>query len=747
MEAYGWVSRAPKYGMVYEWEIKNIDSAMDAKWAIDWFDALNELNIKLSATTIKTYGREVTHNMPVIAKTHPLYESLVDLPNESKKFFDQLAKRAKWKIMSDNLLGLRQAFLIDHYVVTYSPKGKDVATASTPISVFIPLIHNQVYQEEKRQIEKPDTQATIVMMKEELDGYVMREEYKLKINVPGQKREIDFPLKRDYDVVHPLTNKPMKLRDNYTGWLRYSIFSQPMQAKGLDPTERPLLQKRQYDIIKKKGKRTCFTCPRRAGKTIFLIEEAIKEIVKHNPKGKFRPTSVLFLWLSDKNLQPAINYLLKMKQSFGEIGDQIFHYDSKFNVFSFREGKNIKWSISFISCEWRNPGIGFFADAVFIDEAALVPRNIYDGIEPIITHEGASLMAASTMYKGVKKGWFYELLTEYEAHMLDYPDMDRAIIEHYDQSKPFEHFAGLRYTIDDSEFLTETEKNALKKKYSKDPERYLAELYSRFPDEGKALKYEWCVRTAEQLRINNYEYLCFGYDPALTKDKSALVIGGYNKHANKIAILEEHQLNKLDMGSYGPQVKQIKQLKTIVGPKYLNNPTNIFFAMDWTQKATAELLEMNDLTVDLRIAYHAGINISKSKTIYNELRVPKRELITAAQILIQNDKVIMTNDLKMLMEQLDSFYEVYNEETWHSIFEWEGTMNDDHVNAMLVMLYYFYDKMWLKYQIIKQKSTEETPNPNPNRKELRELRAEQAKAKKDETTKKANQQYWNDFIW
>lgn len=62
-------------------------------------------------------------------------------------------------------------------------------------------------------------------------------------------------------------------------------------------------------------------------------------------------------------------------------------------------------------------------------------------------------------------------------------DIDDIIIKAWNDETPLTHNAGLRYTIDDNEFLPEIEKARIKAQYAKDPVRYLCELYSRFPDE------------------------------------------------------------------------------------------------------------------------------------------------------------------------------------------------------------------------------------------------------------------------
>ena len=86
-------------------------------------------------------------------------------------------------------------------------------------------------------------------------------------------------------------------------------------------------------------------------------------------------------------------------------------------------------------------------------------------------------------------------------------DIDDIIINNRINGTPMTHYAGLRYTIDDNEFLPEVEKNAIKKQYSADPAKYLAELYSRFPDEGKIFKYEPTLRDSTALLVNNYKFI------------------------------------------------------------------------------------------------------------------------------------------------------------------------------------------------------------------------------------------------
>jgi hypothetical protein len=102
---------------------------------------------------------------------------------------------------------------------------------------------------------------------------------------------------------------------------------------------------------------------------------------------------------------------------------------------------------------------------------------------------------------------------------------DKAIIQWFDQPETFKRYSiGLRYTIDDAELIPEAEKESIKAKYSTDPEKYLAELYGRFPDEGKVFKYETSILLAEDVTKNKYKFVVMAHDPALKDDHSALTV-------------------------------------------------------------------------------------------------------------------------------------------------------------------------------------------------------------------------------
>ena len=99
------------------------------------------------------------------------------------------------------------------------------------------------------------------------------------------------------------------------------------------------------------------------------------------------------------------------------------------------------------------------------------------------------------MYDGVEKSWFYDYLLEYEKETRDRYDVDKRILDIWREKEINPSYepdvsTGIRYTIDDDENMTEKQKEHVKESYlKKDPSRYMTELYSRFPDEGKVFNY------------------------------------------------------------------------------------------------------------------------------------------------------------------------------------------------------------------------------------------------------------------
>lgn len=74
------------------------------------------------------------------------------------------------------------------------------------------------------------------------------------------------------------------------------------------------------------------------------------------------------------------------------------------------------------------------------------------------------------------------------------------------------------------------------------------------------------------------------------------------------------------------------------------------------------------------------------------MRVPKKHLINVAKILFDNDKILMSNKCLELQREMDAFYELYDDATGSITYSGVGE-HDDHVNALLVGLYYIYEHL------------------------------------------------------
>lgn len=239
----------------------------------------------------------------------------------------------------------------------------------------------------------------------------------------------------------------------------------------------------------------------------------------------------------------------------------MFHWDTASRRILFRSGKEILGEILFLSAEAKDPGIGEYADCVIIDEAGKIPQGHYEALQPIVDTEGARLIAVSTLYKTSMKGWFYEKIVD--AEMRANIDVDNFIdnyrtllkdvdlsaqegkakfaemVDRMDEDRPV---CALRYTIDDIEYLSEKKRDYIKKEYEKDVVRYMSELYSRYPDEGKVFDYENALCSKDKVFSYSYENVVVAYDPAAVKDNPGVIVAGYVRDINKISILEEHNL-------------------------------------------------------------------------------------------------------------------------------------------------------------------------------------------------------------
>ena len=244
-------------------------------------------------------------------------------------------------------------------------------------------------------------------MKEFMDGYSYFDKYELK----------QWKSKVPIDISHEYTFDDIKIPYNYTLALRKAMFG---ANQWQNIWAEKLLMDWQYDVIRRMGRKTIIFWPRRAGKTFLLAFLARREIMtqKMNFQNQYRPVSVIYLWLSDAKNFKVVQYLKGMDKMFSKNAEWMFHYSSDQKMYTFRSGKEILGSITFVSAEQKDPGIGDYADLIIIDEAIKVWSAIWEWLEPIIKTEWAKLLTASTLYYNAPKWWNYDLMLEAERHCM-----------------------------------------------------------------------------------------------------------------------------------------------------------------------------------------------------------------------------------------------------------------------------------------------------------------------------------------
>lgn len=471
-----------------------------------------------------------------------------------------------------------------------------------------------------------------------------------------------------------------------------------------------------------------------------------------NFQNTYRPTSVLYLGLSDNKNLKVVSYLQGMDKQFNKNAAGMFTWNQQQKMYSFKSGKETLWTITFLSAEAKDPWVGDYADLIIIDEAIKMPNSIWEWLEPIVANEGAKLLTASTLYYDAPRGWNYDLMLEAEKHSLEhqasiYNFIDREWKQLFEpltkKSQPWtiedrqqyqkavnewmdkNERAGLRYTIDDIEYIPEKRREAEKARmWENNPQRYYAELYSRFSDEWKVFNYNWCLTDVESQRKANpnktYQYVTVSHDSAGTFDVSAAIVGGRDPELKKVVLFGEREINQT--GYYEDQAKEIKSLLMesyrycgvdpsslqltadwrIDTTKFIDPKKRVYFVCDWNQKATAELFQMAGVDIDYRLCYSAKWQVeSQSKYIYNEINIPKHILIDIATKMLDNGFVLLSTELRKLIQEFDTYTRITNPQTWTVKYvKWK---TDDFIHAYMMICYFFYEKLNLKIELVEWK--------------------------------------------
>lgn len=739
MSNFWFVSRDDKVGLVYEGNIMRIDSTMDTAESLARWKSKPDF-VHFEEITLDVYWKKRTYKMPMEYKWWNGIEKIDDTTLELKRY---IAKFCTMRLMSDWIKGIRDKLLMDYMCVTVT---------YTNWRSFVCFMERDNPLDSKTQVTEDDKWVQI-MTKEFMDGYCRMSPYTFKAWTTKQ----DLKISENYNVWD------RTIRGNYTAKLREAMFSNATKKL---PSGR-LLMAWQYDVLRRMWKKTMVIAPRRWGKTFWLGLTALREILRDSftIHWSFRPISVIYIWLTKTKLMKVVNYIKTMlNKCWIREEDNMFHWDAQNMNLSFRSWKLSIGEISFVSAESSDPGIGDYADLIIADECWKLRKEIYEGIQPIIDTEWARFIWATTLYKNSMKWRAYEKLVERETetimdidsfiedNRINFVNIDLNTKEGQNKyAEAVEEFSfknqcvWLRYTIDDIEYLSDRQKEVVKRNTAKDPVRYMAELYSRYADEGKAFKYEPCLVQKDKINLPGYDDIVVAYDPAATADQPGLIVWWFDPNRQKVVALEEYYLEKT--GHYEDHYHTI--VKVIANAKkYLINPekNRVFFAMDGTQKGTAEALQIKWLIIHLRIVYTAGRDIWISAKIQNEQTVPKNLLVEISQLLMDSGKMEINMDLKNLILEMDYFQQTITK-TEKMTFRWLWSP-DDLVNAMMIMNYYFYNILGLKYDIMK---LEQRPVSQMNKKELWEyhktMRIEKDRKKLETERSESNQIYFRNNVY
>jgi hypothetical protein len=217
---------------------------------------------------------------------------------------------------------------------------------------------------------------------------------------------------------------------------------------------------------------------------------------RHNPRAALRPTTILYVGLEDDRLRPVRDYIKACIKNFGPYS-KLFKRSNKDKIFQLIDPvtKDVFAQIIFITAGANNPAVGDFADLVIFDEAVLIPHKVFDRIYSIVDNEDCDMICTSTLYYDIPQGWFNDLLIEYEQESMLRIDIDNLILDNWDIQKPLPRNAGLRYTIEDVETITESRKIEIinSKIYQSNFVKLATELYSRTPTVERTFNFEGSI--------------------------------------------------------------------------------------------------------------------------------------------------------------------------------------------------------------------------------------------------------------
>lgn len=674
--------------LVYNGMRSVMKNVVDADEALLWYKLCQGFPRK--EITIRKFWMEYLYNLPVVDAWG------TNVTDDFKLF---LRKSVKDKIIDDIVVSFRIELLKDYDIV-------DVSWATV--------------LREKDDIVKEVQERDMGMMymKMFLDGFYRFS--KVDIEQKGTKAAIDVGFDYTWSEAVEYRYKGEKYKTNIL-WVYAPMVWNAMFWDRMDFWWWRVLQNRQLDAIFSMGHITYIAWARRLGKTYLLsLISAIATMSEwFSLQERWRPRRINFFWLTDESNETVVEYILEMSKKF--MKDRLFKRNVKSKTLTFYSWENALGKVKFFSAESRGKGRGTFADWIILDEAAYMDYEVFRVNLPIVLNQGARLVCISTIDPKTKKNRFYQHLIEAEIAQLDYAPLEDQIMAirnkyGFDKVKNRKDIkasmlinakkelmnlrfkVGLRFTIDDCEYMTMMEKKRAIAEAKKQGLDYMyAELYSQFLDERTIFNSDWVIIEEERLREMNFESIVLAYDTASEYDNAALCAVGVKSGISYI--LESTILDS-------DPIKQIEYIK-LQRENYTNRIINyrpwaiIPLVVDCssTPQHILSNLELRGLWVNLPIRYTWG---SIAKRDGRFMLVPKELFVNISTEFFKKDALRISSACtreKWLVEEMAFFQRKETDTARKDRYE-AVQGKDDQVNAMMMALFYVYENDGMKYRFI-----------------------------------------------
>ena len=666
------------FSLIYNWN--NLSDVVDVQETVH-----NSKNIKDLPTFIievQVYWKKRLIELPKVPEDAEV--------QDTKSFYDQLLEMTRDWLITDETRWVWQE------VVKFVHQSQSNWWLITFTPIKTEIVQNDWNRFERFYKDPKDIWA-VVLAKEQMLWFTNPN----KVKVKWYDKEMD--LSTNYELPDPRNHENLlHYINNFSRWIRDALFSNVLEDWNANPQHynhrrTTLLQARQIDLIKRMWRWTVFICPRQMWKSMFLALMVILELLSYNYYQSSKARQIIYLSYSVNAFEFVSWYIQKLMANIPRLNDSIVCRDN-----TIRYVDNNKKTISecrFFTSLWRAPATWYSGDTIIIDEAMLISEKIRRWIEPIARWNGSKVLIATAYYPEIYQDKMtydrpIKLCLEREKESREILDIDNHILSEYDarcNGEPFKiTHAGLRYTVDDSEVTID--KEWWKASLEENQEEYMKQLYSVAPEKHQLFTYRDKMINVHQ---SWYDSIVIAYDPAKTKDISAVLVTWLSKFRWAIEYCDEYQLNKTDKSSYFPQAEQLKNIIKKRQARARNG--KLYLVMDNSHDWVMDAMESTWLRFFKSYRWTWWTE-PRQWSRDNQINLPKYLMVEASLFLFDNWVIKIFESCKQLQQQLDHYFQFENKYTKQNKYQWEWE-HDDFVSAMLMANYTWYDTFGLKYAI------------------------------------------------